>query len=107
VSASFVTTVRAKGAPVTVASTGGEAITIRVQVAELWDVVRVDASTGSTVAEVKRAALTELVPGSFAEDYVAKFRGWEILDENATLAEAQLTEGSILLLHVRRRLPVK
>jgi hypothetical protein len=103
----FVTKVRAKGAPVVVVGDGPGTVDVRVQVAELWDVVRVKASPDSSVLEVKRAALAELMPGGFPEDYVAKFRGWEVLDEHAPLRDAEITDGSTILLHVRRRQPVK
>jgi hypothetical protein len=103
----FVTKVRAKGAPVLLVGDGAGTVDVRVQVAELWDVVRVKASPESSVLEVKRAALAELVPEAFAEDYVAKFRGWEVLDEHGSLRDTQITEGSTILLHIRRRQPVK
>jgi len=38
---------------------------------------------------------------------VLKLRGWEILDENASLAEAGVVDGSILLMTYRRRRPVR
>ena len=36
-----------------------------------------------------------------------KLRGWEVLDEGASLADAGATDGSIFLLTHRRRRPVK
>ena len=40
-------------------------------------------------------------------DFVVKLRGWEILDEAASLADAGVIDGSILLLTFRRRRPVR
>ena len=41
------------------------------------------------------------------EDFVVKLRGWEILDEAASLADAGVIDGSILLLTYRRRRAVR
>ena len=41
------------------------------------------------------------------EDFVVKLRGWEILDEAASLADAGVIDGSILLMTHRRRRPVR
>lgn len=86
----------------------GDALTIRVESAELWDAVRVAAGTGTTVDEVKARALAALLPNEeYPEDYVLKYRGWEMLDERASLADAGVVDGAILLLAHRRRRPVR
>ena len=61
----------------------------------------------SSVSEVKRAALNALSPEDDAADYVIKLRGFEVLDENVTLADAGARNGSIFLLTHRRRRPVR
>jgi hypothetical protein len=106
-SAPFVSGIRVKGDALAVEGGGDEKITLRVQIAELWDLLRIDASPEVSVADVKARALAELRPQDFPEDYVAKFRGWEVLDEGATLRDAGMASGSTLLLHVRRRRPIK
>lgn len=83
-------------------------LALRVQVAEAWDAVRVEALPSTPVSEVKRAALAALGDtGEAPEAYVAKLRGREVRDEAQSLAEAGVRAGSTLLLIARRRRPVR
>ena len=45
--------------------------------------------------------------GELHEDFVLKLRGWEVLDESASLADVGAVDGSIFLLTHRRRRPVR
>lgn len=89
--------------------TGGEpVITVRVQLAERWDTVRVDAPADTSVSVLKQRALEALAPDApRPEEYVTKLNGWEVLDERSTLAAAGAVSGSTFLLHSRRRHPVR
>ncbi len=107
VSAPFVTSLRARRSTIRVAPEGANVITIRVEMPEVWDVVRVVASPTQPVVEVKNAALHALRPESSPDEMVLKLRGWEILDEMATLADAGVVDGSILVMMFRRRRPVR
>jgi hypothetical protein len=81
---------------------------IRVQVAELWDSVRIDAAGSEPVMSVKQAALDALYPdGALADAYVVRLHGFEVLDESASLSATGVRDGSILLLVNRRRQPVR
>ncbi|HYD51555.1 MAG TPA: hypothetical protein VEA99_02965, partial [Gemmatimonadaceae bacterium] len=85
-----------------------DTITIRVEVAELWAVKAVVVEPTELVVSVKQRALAVLYPqASNHEDFVLKLRGWELLDEQATLAAAGVVDGSILLLTHRRRRAVR
>jgi hypothetical protein len=109
-SAPFVTNLRSRRATIELAPTGENAITIRVEMPEVWDVVRIQVAPTQPVLAVKLAALEALYPeasGEFHADFVVKLRGWEILDEAAPLTEAGIIDGSILLLTFRRRRPVR
>lgn len=107
-SAPFVTTLRARRATIRLAPEGAAAITIRVEMPEVWDVVRIAALPAEPVLAVKVRALEALFPeAQMHEDFVLKLRGWEILDEGASLADAGVVDGSILLLTHRRRRPVR
>jgi hypothetical protein len=44
---------------------------------------------------------------AFHEDFVTKLNGVVVTDENASLAEAGATDGSIFLVQYRRRRPVR
>lgn len=84
-------------------------ITLRVQIPEVWDTVRIDAPPDTPVLVIKERALQALVPDdtSHGADYVMKLAGWEVLDERVSLAEAGAGHGSIFLLTSRRRRPVR
>jgi hypothetical protein len=108
VSAPFVAQLRSAGAPIMLGEPGAATITIRVESAELWDAVRVIAPPETVLAEVKQRAVVGFYPDNeYAENFVLKFRGWEILDENASLKDCGIVNGSILLLGYRRRRPVR
>ena len=88
--------------------TGPDKLHVRVQVAELWDALRVEAGASHSVDAVKNAALDKFFPdGVPAAEFVVKVRGFEILDEALGLAESGIRNGSTLLLSRRRRRPVK
>ncbi|MGH7617395.1 MAG: hypothetical protein ACREPM_09225 [Gemmatimonadaceae bacterium] len=109
-SAPFVTTLRSRRSTIELAPAGAQSITIRVEMPEVWDVVRVVVSPTQPVLAVKLAALEALYPettGELHADFVVKLRGWEILDEAASLADAGVIDGSILLVTFRRRRPVR
>lgn len=86
---------------------GASPITIRVEVPERWDVALLSASPTSSVSDLKRAALHDVLPDEDAADYVIKLRGFEVLDENVSLETAGARDGSIFLLTHRRRRPVR
>ncbi len=108
-SAGFASQLRVNEADtIRLAPQGAPALRVRVQSAEAWDAVRVDASANTPVLTVKRAALESLIPDEqYPEDYVVKLLGWEILDEQQSLGQAGVVDGSTLLMHFRRRRPVK
>jgi hypothetical protein len=87
---------------------GPDILHLRVQVAELWDALRVSAAPSESVDAVKRAALSKFFPdGVSPNEFVVKVRGFEILNESVGLAESGIRDGSTLLLTWRRRRPVK
>ena len=83
-------------------------ITVRVQMPEVWDTLRVQAPGDTAVSLLKLRALESLVPdAAHPEDYVVKLRGFEVLDESLSLTGAGARDGSIFLIHNRRRRPVR
>ena len=106
-SAPFVTTLRARRSTIRLTSEGRPEITIRVEMPEVWDVVRVAVAPTQPVIDVKTAALTALFPDAAPEEMVVKLQGWEILDEMASLADSGVVDGSILAMMFRRRRPVR
>ena len=106
--APFVTEIRTADDVIRVGGGNGAVMHLRVQVAELWDTVRVDAPGLTSLAEVKNAALAAFFPTRVqASEFVAKLRGFEILNEDDTLGQCGVRDGSTILLARRRRRPVK
>ena len=105
----FVAQLRTRGDSIDLATPGGPTFTVRVEMPEVWDAVRVHASPDERVVTVKRRALERLYPGSELRDdeYVLKLNGWEVLDESASLAAAGAVDGSIFLVTGRLRRPVR
>lgn len=82
--------------------------TLRVEVPEAWDTVRVSAPPSEPLLSLKVMALAALMPDAdFHEDFVLKLRGGEVFDEHASLADVGAIDGSIFLLTSRRRRPVR
>ena len=107
--APFVAQLRTRGDTIELASPDGPAITVRVQMPEVWDAVRVHASPDERAITVKRRALEAFKPGAELrdEDFVLKLNGWEVLDESASLAATGAVDGSIFLLTYRWRRAVR
>jgi hypothetical protein len=105
----FVAQLRTRGDSIDLTTPGGPALTVRVEMPEVWDAVRVHASPDERVLTVKRRALERLYPGTelHDDDYVLKLNGWEVLDESASLAAAGAVDGSIFLVTNRRRRAVR
>ncbi|HJR63925.1 MAG TPA: hypothetical protein VJ803_09485 [Gemmatimonadaceae bacterium] len=106
-SAPFVAGLRTRRGVIRLVRPGDETITIRVQLPDVWDVVRLDVSPHESVLAVKRAALAEFEPNGDPASYVIKLRGFEVLDEQLTVRDAGAVNGSIFLLAFRRRRPVR
>ena len=106
--APFVSEVRAAGGLIVVGGGNGNVLHLRVQAAELWDTIRVDAAASASVENVKKAALEVFYPvGVDTDEFVVKLRGFEILHEDETLEASGAKDGSTLLLARRRRRPVR
>ncbi len=106
--APFVAQLRSRPGVIRLGSDGQPRITIRVQLAEAWDTVRVETPPTEPVGAVKVEALAALRPNDAPPDaFVVKLNGFEVLDENVSVAESGATNGSTFLLSYRRRRPVR
>ncbi len=84
------------------------AITVRVQMPELWETIAVRCEPDTPVLALKRAALKAFGQHDYpATDYVLKLRGFEVVDESAPVSVADARDGSIFLLTYRWRRPVR
>lgn len=103
----FVQNIRTRRQLVTVGAVDGASVHLRVQMPDVWDVVRIAAAPTASVGDVKRSAVEVLAPGSDPERYVTKLRGIEVLDEGQSVRDAGALDGSIFLVTHRRRRPVR
>ena len=103
----FVAELRTRDGALRIGS-GTPTMTLRVEAAEVWDAVIVETNPSSLVSDLKRAAVTALLGAKANPDeFVLKLRGFEVLNEDVSLAEAGAIEGSIFLVTYRRRRPVR
>lgn len=107
-SAPFVTRLRTGRQAVQLDEPSRNTITIRVEASDVWETVRVVTRPDAPIAEVREQVVRRLFPNHrHPDDFVLKFRGWEMLDLNASLSSSGVVDGSILLLAHRRRRPVR
>lgn len=84
------------------------AMTVRVQMPELWDTLAVRCAPDTSVLALKQAALDAFLPvHQPTVDFVMKLRGFEVLDEAQPLGVAGARDGSTFLLTYRHRRPVR
>ena len=103
----FVSELRTRDGALRIGS-GAPTMTLRVESAEVWDAVIVETTPSAAVSQLKRAAVTALLGAKANPDeLVLKLRGFEVLNEDVSLAEAGAVEGSIFLVAYRRRRPVR
>ena len=107
-SASFVNTLRTRPGAIRIGAPNEPTITVRVQMPEVWDVVRVEVPPSEPVLSVKVRALQALFPeADFHDEFVLKLHGWEVLDENVSVADTGAVSGSTYLVTHRQRRPVR
>lgn len=82
---------------------------VRVMVTDVWDQVFLAVEPTTTVAELKRLALTQALKRQEVrlEDYVVKFRGAAVTDEATTLAALGAGANVAFVVLPARRQPVR
>jgi hypothetical protein len=104
----LVTMLRARPQVLRLAPAGAPVLTIRAQLAEAWDTLRIEAGRDEMVAAVKARALDTFgVDSGLPDEYMVKLSGVEILDEDVSLQAAGVVDGSTLFIAYRRRRPVR
>jgi hypothetical protein len=88
-------------------TTTASTIPLRVRVQDAWDEVELDLAPGTRVEELKARALARFRIRRDPAGYVVKFRGAELIEETATLAEAGIVPNAALIVLPRRRRPVR
>lgn len=108
-SATFANSLRARPGVISIGEpAAANTLSFRVEIPEVWDVVRIDAQQLESVRTAKVYALNALIPDAlFPDEFSVKLNGCEIFDESVSLARAGVLDGSTLLVARRRRRPVK
>jgi len=106
--APFVTALRSRPGIVRVGGDGGPRLTVRVELPELWETIAFDVPAALTARELKREALAQFGLASVPpEELVLKLRGFEVTDEDCSLAAGGALDGSTYLVTYRRRRPIR
>lgn len=106
--APFVTQLRSRGDAIRLAVPDAPAFTVRVEMPEVWDTIRVVVSPNTPIIELKESALAALYPhGEPHAAFVLKLRGFEVLDEGMSVGDTGAEDGSCYLLTHRYRRPVR
>ncbi len=86
-----------------------ERFAVRVMVTDVWDQVFLAVELATTVAELKRQALTQaLKRNSVALGvYIVKFHGGQVLDESTTLGALGAGPNAPFIVLPARRQPVR
>jgi hypothetical protein len=83
-------------------------VRLRVTVHDAWDTVVLDADPSLTMAQVKAEALARATGRTLTSgDYVVKYRGALVLDEQQTVGALALPSGAPLIVLPARRQPVR
>jgi hypothetical protein len=80
---------------------------VRVMVEDAWDQVVLALPPATTVAELKQRALSLTHRRNRPEEYLVKFRGAEVFDEQRSLAESGVVANATLIVLPRHRRPVR
>ena len=80
---------------------------VRVKVTPNWDEVSFELPADTPIAGLKRRALELSSVNDDPGNYLVKFRGAQLLDENQSLAEAGVVRNATLIVLHRRRQPVR
>lgn len=82
-------------------------VAVRVMVPDVWDEVALEVPASTAIAALKSAALERSGAGGSPDDFVAKFRGAELTDEDRSLRDVGMVAGSSIILVRRHRRPVR
>ncbi len=88
-------------------SPAAQAIPVRVMVEDVWDEIQFDVKPGTPLGDLKAHALRRAGVQRSAEDYLVKFRGAELSDEDRSLRDWGVVPNATLIVLSRRRRPVR
>ncbi len=80
---------------------------VRVMVQDAWDQVTLSLPPAATVRDAKQQALALTHTAGSTDDFLVKFRGAELFDENRSLGDHGVVPNAALIVLPRRRRPVR
>jgi hypothetical protein len=80
---------------------------VRVTVEDAWDEVYLELPDQTPLTELKRAALDYVRVTRNPSEYVLKYKGAELTDEDRSLRDAGLVPNAAVIILSRRRRPVR
>lgn len=83
------------------------AIPVRVMVEDVWDEFRFDVQPATPLGDLKAHALRRAGVQRSADDYLVKFRGAELADEDRSLRDWGVVPNASLIVLSRRRRPLR
>lgn len=82
-------------------------VPVRVTVTPNWDEVSFELPADTPIARLKQRALELSSVNGDPGEYIVKYRGALVLDENQSLAQAGVVNNAPLIVLHRRRQPVR
>ena len=87
--------------------TAAPVLAVRVMVEDVWDEVSMALPSSTPLGDLKTLALRQAgVPGD-ASDYLVKYLGAELQDEDRSLGDAGVVPHATLVVLPRRRRPLR
>ncbi len=80
---------------------------VRVMVEDTWDEVSIELPSSTPLGDLKAIALRQAGVAGDASDYVMKYLGAELQDEDRSLADAGVVPNAALVVLPRRRRPLR
>ena len=104
----FVAGLRSQPGIVRIGGESGARIVVRVELAERWDVIAFDVPERTPATALKREAMARFgLKDPVSHDFILKLRGFQVVDEQASLADGGARNGSTYILTYRYRRPVR
>ena len=80
---------------------------VRVMVEDVWAEVRLELPSSTPLGDLKAIALRQAGVTEDASDYLMKYLGAELQDEDRSLADAGVVPNAALVVLPRRRRPLR
>jgi hypothetical protein len=82
-------------------------MSVRVMVEDVWDEIHLDVAPSTPLGDLKAMALYEAGVTFPPDDYLLKFRGAELQDEDRSVVDAGVVANATLIVLPRRRRPLR